>query len=73
MSASAGAVEKVSAFFGGSSQGQHHHVVVFERPNPAARRILDTTASTVDGVPTNIPLNLLPAAPRLHGQERRVR
>ena len=61
MSASAGAVEKVSAFFGGSSQGQHHHVVVFERRNPAARRILDTTASTVDGVPTNIPLNF-----RLH-------
>ena len=61
VSASAGAVEKVSAFFGGIAQGQHHYVVVFERRNPAARRVLDTTASRIDGVPTNIPLNF-----RLH-------
>jgi hypothetical protein len=56
LSASAGAVEKVSAFFGGSVQGQHHYVVVFERRNPAARRVLDTVASTIDGALTNIPL-----------------
>ena len=61
VSASAGAVEKVAAFFGGPMQGQHHYVVVFERRNPAARRILDTTASTLNGAPTNIPLNF-----RLH-------
>jgi hypothetical protein len=56
VSASAGAVEKVSTFFGGRSQGQHRYVVVFERRNPSARRVVDTLASTVDGVPTNIPL-----------------
>ena len=61
VSASAGAVEKVSAFFGGPSQGYHHNVVVFDRSNPASRRLLDSTASTVDGLPTNVPLNF-----RLH-------
>ena len=61
VSASAGAIEKVAAFFGGPMQGQHHYVVVFERRNPAARRILDTAASTLNGAPTNIPLNF-----RLH-------
>jgi hypothetical protein len=61
LSGSAGAVERLSTFFGGSSQGQHRYVVVFERRNPAARRVLDTAASIVDGMPTNIPLNF-----RLH-------
>ena len=61
LSASAGSVERLAAFFGGSSQGQHHYAVVFERGNPAARRVLDTSASTLNGVPTNIRLNF-----RLH-------
>jgi hypothetical protein len=61
LSASAGAVEKLSAFFGGISQGQHRYVVVFERGNPAARRVLDTMASRIDGAPTTITLNF-----RLH-------
>ena len=61
LSASHGAVEKISAFFGGSSQGQHHYVVVFDRWNPAVRHVVDTLASTVDGTPANIPLNF-----RLH-------
>jgi hypothetical protein len=61
LSASAGAVERIGAFFGGGWQGQHRYVVVFERRNPAARRVVDTIASTVDGLPTNIPLNF-----RLH-------
>jgi hypothetical protein len=61
LSASAGAVEKVSAFFGGAQQGYHHYAIVFERGNSSARRVVDTLASTVDGVPTNIPLNF-----RLH-------
>ena len=61
VSASAGAVERLAAFFGGAQQGYHHYAVVFERGNPSARHILDTLASTVDGAPTNIPLNF-----RLH-------
>jgi hypothetical protein len=61
VSASAGAVEKVAAFFGGIQQGYHHYAIVFERRNPAARHVVDTLASTVDGAPTNIPLNF-----RLH-------
>jgi hypothetical protein len=61
VSASSGGVEKVSAFFGGQAQGYHRYAVVFERQYPAARRVVDTLASTVDGVPTNIPLNF-----RLH-------
>jgi hypothetical protein len=61
VSASAGAVEKVAAFFGGIQQGYHHYAIVFERSNPSVRHIVDTLASTVDGMQTNIPLNF-----RLH-------
>ena len=61
VSASAGAVEKISTFFGGAAQGFHHYAIVFDRWNPSARHVVDTLASTVDGVPTNIPLNF-----RLH-------
>lgn len=61
LSASAGPVERLAVFFGGSSQGLHHYAVVFDRQNPAARRVLDTAASTLNGAPTNIRLNF-----RLH-------
>jgi hypothetical protein len=61
VSASAGAVEKVSAFFGGPQQDYHHYAIVFERANPSVRRVIDSSASTINGVPTNIPLNF-----RLH-------
>lgn len=54
---SAGAVERLFAFFGGTTQDRHFYLVVFDRNNAANRRLVDTVASTIDGVPSNIPLN----------------
>ncbi len=54
---SAGAAERLFAFFGGTSQDRHFYLVVFDKMNPSNRLLLDTVASTVDGQPTNIPLN----------------
>jgi hypothetical protein len=51
VSASAGVVERLGAFFGGTAQGLHHYAVVFDRGNPSVRRVLDTAASTLDGAP----------------------
>ena len=57
LGASAGPVERLFAFFGGTSQDRHFYIVVFDRNNPANRHLLDTQASTIDGVPTNTLLN----------------
>ena len=57
ITSSSGPVEKISVFYGGSSQDRHDKVVVFERDNPSRRRVLNTMTSTIDGVPTAIPLN----------------
>jgi hypothetical protein len=46
---SSGPVEKILAMFGGSSQDRHHYVIVFDRANPKNHRVLDTSASTLDG------------------------
>jgi hypothetical protein len=54
---SAGPVEKLFAFFGGTGQDHHFYLVVFDKANPADRHLLDTKASTVDGVATNLLLN----------------
>ena len=54
---SAGAVEKLFAFFGGTSQDRHFYLVVFDKANPGNRHVVDTKASTIDGAPTNILLN----------------
>jgi len=54
---SAGPVERLIAFFGGPSQDRHFYLVVFDRNNPANRHLLNTVASTVDGIPTSTPLN----------------
>ena len=54
---SAGPTEKLYAFFGGTSQDRHFLLVVFDRNNPSNRHVVDTLASTVDGVPTNVLLN----------------
>ena len=54
---SAGPVEKLFAFFGGTSQDRHFYLVVFDRANPSDRHLVDTKASVVDGVATNILLN----------------
>ena len=55
--ASAGPVERIMAFFGGTSQDRHSYLVVFDRANPASLRLLDTRNSRLDGAPTNIVLN----------------
>ena len=57
LGASAGAVERIFAFFGGGSQDQHFYLVVFDKSNPANRMLVNTLASTVDGVATNVTLN----------------
>jgi hypothetical protein len=54
---SGSATERLAAFFGGSSQDRHMYLVAFDRADPSNRRLVDTLASTVDGVPTNITLN----------------
>lgn len=57
IAASAGPVERLTAFFGGPTQDRHHYVVVFDKADPGRRLLLDTLASTVNGAPTSIPLN----------------
>jgi hypothetical protein len=42
VSSSAGATERILAFFGGASQDRHHFVVVFDRRAPHSRKLLDT-------------------------------
>ena len=54
---SAGPVERLIAFFGGTSQDRHFYLVVFDRNNPGNRHLLDTAASTLDGIPTSTILN----------------
>jgi len=55
--ASAGAVERIMAFFGGTSQDYHFYLLVFDKDNPSRRHLINTHASTIDGHATNIPLN----------------
>ena len=57
IASSGGPTERIMAFFGGTSQDRHHYVVVFDKADPTRRLLLDTTASTVDGVPTPLSLN----------------
>jgi hypothetical protein len=45
------------AMFGGTSQDHHHDVIVFDRANPSNQLLLDTWASTLNGVPTASILN----------------
>ena len=54
---SAGPVERVMTFFGGTSQDHHHYVLVFDRANPSNRLLLDTWASTINGQPASATLN----------------
>jgi hypothetical protein len=53
--------EYMTVFFGGSSQDHHNQLMWFPVSNLGARKILDTTASTLNGTATNILLNF-----RLH-------
>ena len=54
---SGGVIERIAAFFGGPSQDYHYLAVVFDKNDPTRRRVINTKASTIDGRPTNIPLN----------------
>jgi len=54
---SAGPVERIIAFFGGTSQDRHFYLVVFDRNNPGNRHVVNTLASTVDGIPIGTLLN----------------
>ena len=56
VASSGGATERILAFFGGVSQDRHRYVVVFDRRNPARRRLLDTAASMLDGKALTAPL-----------------
>jgi hypothetical protein len=44
-------------FFGGGSQDQHYLLLWSPIGNLGARKVINTLASTINGVPTNIPLN----------------
>jgi hypothetical protein len=44
ITSSAGPVERILAFFGGTSQDRHHFVVVFDKNTPTSRRVLDTAS-----------------------------
>jgi len=50
LNSSAGPVERLITFFGGTGQDRHHYLVVFDKREPSHRRLLDTAASTLDGV-----------------------
>jgi carbohydrate binding protein with CBM6 domain len=49
--------EKLVTFFGGGSQDRHFYLMWSPVGNPAARKILDTHASTINGVATSVTLN----------------
>lgn len=59
IASSAGPVERIMTFFGGTQQDRHYIIAVFDKTNPANRLVLNTTASTLNGVPTSRPLNFL--------------
>ena len=54
---SAGIVERIVTFFGGTSQDLHYYVMVFDKNDPTKRRMVNTRDSMIDGVRTNITLN----------------
>ena len=57
IASSAGDVERILTFFGGSAQDLHHYVLVFDKNAPANRHLLDTVASTLDGAPIALTLD----------------
>jgi hypothetical protein len=59
IASSAGPVERIMTFFGGTQQDRHHYIVVFDRANPSNRLVLNTSASTLNGAPTSMPLNFM--------------
>ena len=61
IASSGGSQELILAMFGGSSQDLHRYVVVFNRASAGKRLLLDTVASTVNGVALGVTLGF-----RLH-------
>ena len=57
VASSAGAVERILTFFGGTSQDHHYLAAVFDVANPSSRKVLDSLRSTINGVATNVTLN----------------
>jgi hypothetical protein len=49
--------DNIMVFFGGPQQDLHHYALWYPVANPSAKKLLDTTASTLNGVPTTIALN----------------
>jgi hypothetical protein len=49
--------EYLMTFFGGGSQDQHYLLLWSPIGNFGARKVINTLASTINGVPTNVPLN----------------
>jgi carbohydrate binding protein with CBM6 domain len=49
--------DNLMVFFGGPQQDLHHYALWFPVNNLAAKKLLDTAVSTVNGVPTNVALN----------------
>ena len=48
--------EYMTFIFGGTSQDQDHYAIWFPVGNLGMRKLVDTVASTINGLPTNIPL-----------------
>jgi carbohydrate binding protein with CBM6 domain len=53
--------ERMMVFFGGPSQDRHFYALWFSTDGSGTRKLLNTLTSTLNGVPTNVPLNF-----RLH-------
>ena len=49
--------EYMTVGFGGAAQDLHHYLMWFPVNNLAARKVIDTTTSTLNGAPTNVLLN----------------
>ena len=56
------ASENLTIMFGGYGQNDHHYMLWTPRNDLSARKLLDTTGSTLNGAATSIPLNF-----HLHG------
>jgi hypothetical protein len=53
--------ERMIVFFGGTSQDRHFYAMWFATDGSGTRKLLNTIDSTLNGLPTNVPLNF-----RLH-------
>lgn len=54
-------IERMMVFFGGPSQDRHFYALWFATDGSGTRKLVNTLTSTLNGAPTNVPLNF-----RLH-------